>query len=63
MSHSINIWNENAKEHSFNKVGYMQIISKLMVDGMSQVYEQQKDIGFESTFVVGSSECYKYINH
>jgi len=45
MAHSINVWNENAKQLTFHKVGYMQINSQLMVDHMSQVYEQQKNIG------------------
>jgi len=63
MAHSINVWNENAEQLTFHKVGYMQINSQLMVDHMSQVYEQQKNIGFESTFVTGSKDCDKYMKN
>jgi len=63
MAHSINVWNENAKELTFHKVGYMQINSQLMVDHMSQVYEQQKNIGFESTFITGTKDCDKYMKN
>ena len=63
MAHSINVWNENAKQLTFHKVGYMQINSQLMVDHMSQVYEQQKNIGFDSTFVTGSKDCDKYMKN
>jgi len=63
MAHSINVWNENAEQLTFHKVGYMQINSQLMVDHMSQVYEQQKNIGFESTFITGSKDCDKYMKN
>ena len=58
MAHSINIWNENAHELCFHKVGYMQINSQLMVEGMSKVYEEQKKIDFDSSFVVGAKDCH-----
>ena len=63
MAHSINVWNKNAEQLTFHKVGYMQINSQLMVDHMSQVYEQQKNIGFDSTFVTGSKDCDKYMKN
>ena len=63
MAHSINLWNANAKALTFHKVGYMQINSQLMVEGMNQVYEQQKNIGFESTFIVGTKDCDKYMKN
>ncbi len=63
MAHSVNIWNENAEVLTFRPVGYMQINSQLMHEGMSQVYQQQKEIGYESTFIEGSADCDKYMKN
>jgi len=61
MDHSVRIWNENAEALTFRPVGYMQINSELMREGMAEVYEQQKEIGFESTFIEGKSDCNNYM--
>ena len=61
MDHSIKVWNANAEALTFRPVGYMQINSELMREGMSEVYEQQKAIGFESTFIEGKDDCEKYM--
>jgi glycine/D-amino acid oxidase-like deaminating enzyme len=61
MAHSVNVWNENADALTFRKVGYMQINSQLMHEGMSEVYHQQKEIGYESDFIEGAADCDKYM--
>ena len=61
MDHSVRIWNDNAEVLTYRPVGYMQINSELMREGMSEVYEQQKEIGFESTFIEGESDCNNYM--
>ena len=61
MAHSVNVWNENAEALTYKPVGYMQINSELMQEGMSEVYEQQKEIGFDSEFIEGASDCDKYM--
>ena len=61
MDHSIKVWNANADALTFKPVGYMQINSELMREGMSEVYEQQKEINFESTFIEGKDDCDKYM--
>ncbi len=61
MAHSVNVWNENAEALTFRKVGYMQINSQLMHEGMSEVYHQQKEIGYDSTFIEGAADCDKYM--
>ena len=63
MDHSVRIWNDNAEILTYRPVGYMQINSELMREGMSEVYEQQKEIGFESTFIEGESDCDKYMKN
>jgi len=61
MDHSVRVWNDNAAILTYRPVGYMQINSELMREGMSEVYEQQKEIGFESTFIEGESDCNNYM--
>ena len=61
MDHSVRIWNENSEALTYRPVGYMQINSELMREGMAEVYKQQKEIGFESSFIEGESDCNKYM--
>ena len=61
MAHSVDVWNENAEALTYKPVGYMQINSQLMHEGMSEVYHQQKEIGFDSEFIEGASDCEKYM--
>ena len=61
MAHSVDVWNENAEALTYKPVGYMQINSQLMQEGMSEVYQQQKEIGFDSEFIEGASDCEKYM--
>ena len=61
MDHSVRAWNDNAKTLTYKPVGYMQINSELMREGMSEVYQQQKEIGFESTFIEGAKDCNNYM--
>ena len=63
MDHSVRFWNDNAEALTYRPVGYMQINSELMREGMSEVYEQQKEIGFESTFIEGELDCNTYMKN
>ena len=61
MYHSVKVLNANAEALTYKPVGYMQINSQLMHEGMSEVYHQQKEIGFESDFIEGEADCNKYM--
>ena len=61
MAHSVDVWNSNAEVLQFRPVGYMQINSQLMHEGMAEVYSQQKEIGYDSTFIEGAADCDKYM--
>ena len=40
----------------------MQISPEVMHEQVGTIYEQQKAIGYESTFVEGAADCQKYMN-
>ena len=61
MAHSVDVWNANAEALQFRPVGYMQINSQLMHEGMAEVYSQQKEIGYDSVFIEGAADCDKYM--
>ena len=63
MAHSVDVWNENAEALTYKPVGYMQINSQLMQEGMSEVYHQQKEIGFDSEFIEGEEKCFNYMKN
>ena len=42
MAHSVDVWNKNADVLQFRPVGYMQINSQLMHEGMAEVYSSAK---------------------
>ncbi|MEH6455893.1 MAG: FAD-binding oxidoreductase [Cocleimonas sp.] len=61
MAHSVNVWESDPETYSYHPVGYMQISSESMHEDVSTIYEQQKAIGYESTFVEGKDDCTKYM--
>ncbi|MEO0400675.1 MAG: FAD-binding oxidoreductase [Pseudomonadota bacterium] len=61
MKHSVDIWEENAEALSYNPVGYMQISCEAMHEDVAKIYQEQQDIGYDSTFVEGESDCTAYM--
>lgn len=61
MAHSVNVWESDAEAYSYNPVGYMQISCESMHDDIRSIYEQQKSIGYQSTFIEGEKDCMKYM--
>lgn len=61
MAHSADIWAENAETYSFNQVGYMQISHEGMHGNIADIAQQQKDIGYASTFIEGEADSTKYM--
>ena len=53
MAHSVKIWESDPKKFSYHPVGYMQISPESMREDVTTIYEQQKAIDYESTFVEG----------
>ena len=61
MAHSVEIWESDAKSFKYNPVGYMQISPEVMHEDVSSIYEQQKAIGYDSTFIEGEKDCTNYM--
>jgi glycine/D-amino acid oxidase-like deaminating enzyme len=61
MAHSVKVWESDPEAFSYHSVGYMQISPELMRDDVRQIYQEQKEIGYESTFIEGEAESRKYM--
>ena len=61
MAHSVTTWEEDAEKYGYHPVGYMQISPESMHEDVTEIYQQQKDIGYESVFIEGERECLKYM--
>ena len=61
MAHSVEVWESDPKAYSYHPVGYMQISPESMHADVASIYEQQKAIGYESTFVEGADDSMRYM--
>ena len=49
MAHSVAVWESDPEAYTYHPVGYMQISPEVMhEDVRASIYEQQKEIGYES---------------
>ena len=61
MAHSVDIWEEHAQALSYHSVGYMQISPESMHEDVASIAAQQRDIGYESTFIEGEADSHNYM--
>jgi len=61
MAHSVSVWESDPKAYSYHPVGYMQISCESMHEDVSSIFEQQKAIGYASTFIEGEKDCMNYM--
>jgi glycine/D-amino acid oxidase-like deaminating enzyme len=61
MAHSVSVWESDPKAYSYHPVGYMQISPEVMHQQVGTIYEQQKNIGYSSTFVEGEKDSMTYM--
>ncbi len=61
MAHSVEVWESDAQAYSYHPVGYMQISPESMHEDVGTIYEQQKAIGYESTFIEGEADSTAYM--
>ena len=61
MAHSVRVWEEDTESYGFHPVGYMQISPESMHGDVTQIYQQQKNIGYESAFIEGEKDCLNYM--
>ena len=63
MAHSVEVWENDPEAFHYHPVGYMQISPKVMEEDVASIHEQQKAIGYESTFVQGEKESFDYMKN
>jgi len=61
MAHSVGIWESDPDAFSYHPVGYLQISPEAMRADVTTIYEQQRAIGYPSTFVEGTAEARRYM--
>jgi glycine/D-amino acid oxidase-like deaminating enzyme len=61
MAHSVSVWERDPAAYSYHPVGYMQISPEVMRAQVGSIYEQQKAIGYESTFIEGERASLDYM--
>jgi glycine/D-amino acid oxidase-like deaminating enzyme len=61
ISHSVDVWEEDAEGYGYLPVGYIQISPESMHKDVNNIYERQKSISYESEFIEGEKECLDYM--
>jgi glycine/D-amino acid oxidase-like deaminating enzyme len=61
MAHSVGVWDSDPQAFSYHPVGYMQISCEAMRDDVSQIFEEQRAIGYESSFIEGANASTSYM--
>src|SRR5438874_9768238 len=61
MAHCVEVWESDPKAYSYHPVGYMQISPEIMHEQVATIYDQQKAIGYSSTFIEGEKDSATYM--
>ncbi len=63
MAHSVRVWESDPEAFHYHPVGYMQISPKVMEEDVATIHQEQNDIGYESTFILGEKESFNYMKN
>ena len=63
MAMCVDIWESDAKNFSYNSVGFMQISPEIMENDVAKIYAEQKNIGYDSIFIQGKKDSEKYLKN
>ncbi|WP_428273590.1 NAD(P)/FAD-dependent oxidoreductase [Candidatus Palauibacter sp.] len=61
MAHSVDVWESDPEGFSYHPVGYLQISHEAMREDIASIHEQQRAIGYESTFIEGARASHAYM--
>ncbi len=61
MAHSVSVWESDTEAFAYHPVGYMQISPEVMHEQVAQIHEEQRQIGYPSTFIEGEAQCHAYM--
>jgi methylglutamate dehydrogenase subunit A len=62
IAHSVDKWEEDGEGYGYYPVGYMQISPERMHEDVGEIYERQKELGYESEFIEGEKDCRRYMS-
>jgi glycine/D-amino acid oxidase-like deaminating enzyme len=63
MAHSVSVWESDPEAFHYQPVGYMQIAPEVMRSDVASIYEQQRDIGYDSELIEGEHDCRLYMEN
>lgn len=61
MAHSVAKWEEDPVAYHYHDVGYLQISPDCMSQDVASIHEQQRSIGYASSFIDGKAESAAYM--
>jgi glycine/D-amino acid oxidase-like deaminating enzyme len=61
MAQCVGVWESDTEAYSYHPVGYMQISPESMFEDVASIAAQQRDIGYESTFIEGADASMQYM--
>ncbi|MYE56867.1 MAG: FAD-binding oxidoreductase, partial [Acidimicrobiaceae bacterium] len=61
MAHCVDVWESDPEAFSYHPVGYLQISHEAMRADVASIHEQQRAIGYSSTFVEGAEASTSYM--
>ncbi len=61
MAQCVEVWESDMEAYSYHPVGYMQISPESMHADVGTIAKQQKEIGYESTFIEGEKDSMDYM--
>jgi methylglutamate dehydrogenase subunit A len=61
MAQSVGVWESDPEAFHYHPVGYMQIAPEVMHQDVAQIYDEQREIGYESVLVEGVGKCDAYM--
>jgi len=61
MAHSVAVWESDPAAYHYHPVGFMQISPEAMHADVATIFEQQRAIGYASSFIEGADDCRRYM--
>jgi len=61
MAHSVSVWESDPPAFHYHAVGYLQIAPEVMREDVATIYEQQREIGYESELIEGAEDCRRFM--
>jgi glycine/D-amino acid oxidase-like deaminating enzyme len=61
MAHNVSVWESDPDAFSYHPVGFLQAAPEAMHADVAQIYQEQKEIGYQSVLVEGEKDCRAYM--